>query len=197
MPKIVDHEARRHELLPAVWAVLGREGVNGLTIRSIARETGWSVGVLQHYFPTKRDMIVSAHELAYARAGERIRTATVGKPALVALEALMEEALPLDGERLLEARIEVSAWQLAAADAEFRALHQERVQGFMAEVTAMIGRGRTEGIVCAKAPDELLAHGFIALIDSLSLQAVLSPELVPPSRQRELVRLLLQSLTTV
>ena len=37
MPKIVDHELRRQELLAAAWRVIARTGVVGLTTREIAR----------------------------------------------------------------------------------------------------------------------------------------------------------------
>ena len=42
MPKDVDHDARREELLEAVWRVIARDGMERATIRAIAKETGWS-----------------------------------------------------------------------------------------------------------------------------------------------------------
>ena len=46
MPKEVDHNERREELLEAVWRVIARDGMEGTTIRGIAKESGWSTGVL-------------------------------------------------------------------------------------------------------------------------------------------------------
>ncbi len=36
MPKEVDHDARREELLEAVWQVIARDGIDRATIRVIA-----------------------------------------------------------------------------------------------------------------------------------------------------------------
>ena len=38
MPKIVDWDAQRDEILSATWRVIARDGITGATIRAIARE---------------------------------------------------------------------------------------------------------------------------------------------------------------
>ena len=44
MPKIVDWDARRDEILSATWRVIARDGIAGATIRAIAREANCSRG---------------------------------------------------------------------------------------------------------------------------------------------------------
>ena len=68
MPKIVDHESRRQELVEAAWRVINRVGIDATTVREIAAESGYSTGSLAHYFATKDDILRSALERA-----ERIR----------------------------------------------------------------------------------------------------------------------------
>jgi len=46
MPKVVDWDARRDEVLAATWRVIARHGLAGTTVRKIAREAGYSAGVL-------------------------------------------------------------------------------------------------------------------------------------------------------
>jgi Bacterial regulatory proteins, tetR family len=43
MPKKIDHEERREELVRAVWRVIVDRGVDEATMREIARESGYSV----------------------------------------------------------------------------------------------------------------------------------------------------------
>lgn len=50
MPKIVDHDQRRRELAEAAWKVITEVGIDGATTREIARASGYSTGVLAHYF---------------------------------------------------------------------------------------------------------------------------------------------------
>ena len=38
MPKIVDWDERRDEILSATWRVIARDGIDGATIRAIAKE---------------------------------------------------------------------------------------------------------------------------------------------------------------
>ena len=52
VPKIVDHERRRQELVEAAWRVINRIGLEHTTIREIATESGYSTGALAHYFAT-------------------------------------------------------------------------------------------------------------------------------------------------
>lgn len=192
MPKIVDHDQRREELLQAVWRIVARDGLEAATMRSIAQETGWSSGVLQHYFTSKRDIIVSAHELAYQRVSDRIEAKIQGASAIESLRIALDEALPLDDERLLEARIEVSAWGLAVADPEFLRHRHESTQRWMDYLTEVIGQARADGDVHNPASDEMLAHEMLVLVDALSLEAVLYPHIATPQRQRALADALLQ-----
>jgi len=57
MPKIVDWDARRDEILAATWRVIARDGIARATIRAIAREAGCSRGILAHYFDDKADIL--------------------------------------------------------------------------------------------------------------------------------------------
>ena len=107
MPKIVDHAERRREVLDATWRVIARSGLDTATTRAIAEEAGYSIGVLTHYFSDKQDILVSAHRLAFARARERILAATRTCSGIAALRLAMLEALPLDGERFVEAQVDV------------------------------------------------------------------------------------------
>jgi AcrR family transcriptional regulator len=53
MPKVVDHESYRAELLNGAFALFARVGFAASTMRGIARELGVSTGTLYHYFETK------------------------------------------------------------------------------------------------------------------------------------------------
>jgi AcrR family transcriptional regulator len=53
MPKIVDREAYRREILEKCLHLFSRKGYAKVTMREIAAEVGVSTGTLYHYFPTK------------------------------------------------------------------------------------------------------------------------------------------------
>lgn len=57
MPKTAIVDIRRKEIIKAFFGVIAERGLNGATIRQVAESAGMSVGLLQHYFPNKEEMI--------------------------------------------------------------------------------------------------------------------------------------------
>ena len=57
MPKIVDHDERRLELVDATWRIIARLGIEGATMREIATEAGFANGALKPYFPTRDTLL--------------------------------------------------------------------------------------------------------------------------------------------
>lgn len=56
MPKLVDHEAYRRELLQGSYEIFVRLGFASCTMRVLARELEVSTGTLYHYFDAKEDV---------------------------------------------------------------------------------------------------------------------------------------------
>ncbi len=56
MPKIVDHDQRRSELLDKCLGVFLEKGYAAVTTRELERVTGVSTGILYHYFESKEDL---------------------------------------------------------------------------------------------------------------------------------------------
>ena len=67
MPKIVNWDERRDEILSATWRVIARDGIAKATIRAIAREAHCSPGILAHYFDDKADILGAALLLSHRR----------------------------------------------------------------------------------------------------------------------------------
>ena len=53
MPKIVDHEQRRIEILNASFGAFAENGYAALSMRQLAKSIGVTTGSLYHYFPSK------------------------------------------------------------------------------------------------------------------------------------------------
>src|SRR5215813_1668026 len=113
MPKKVNVDERRADLLVAVWNVIARDGLDKATVRTIARETGRSAGTLAHYFTDKDDVLVSALRLAHERIAARWEEKLSGLRGLSALRELVLDNLPLDDDRDLETRLMANYWSRA------------------------------------------------------------------------------------
>jgi AcrR family transcriptional regulator len=56
VPKIVDHEQYRKELLTKCFDIFAQRGYGATTMRQISQSLGVSTGTLYHYFPSKRTL---------------------------------------------------------------------------------------------------------------------------------------------
>ncbi|WP_249998932.1 TetR/AcrR family transcriptional regulator [Actinoplanes sp. M2I2] len=77
MPKQVDHEQRRRLLSEAVFAVIGTQGFEAVSLRDVAVQAGVSMGTVQHYFPTKQQMLSFALSHMRERVMARLQTTLV------------------------------------------------------------------------------------------------------------------------
>ena len=62
MPKIVDRDRYRKELLEKCFNLFANQGYGSLTMRQIATEIGVSTGTLYHYFSSKEDLFIQSIE---------------------------------------------------------------------------------------------------------------------------------------
>jgi AcrR family transcriptional regulator len=187
VPKIVDHEARREELLEATWRVIARTGIVGVTIREIAREAGVSTGILAHYFESKEDLLAHALRLSHRRVYDRISERTRDIAGLDALRTIMLEALPLDEERLLEAQIEMNFLSLALGNEMLRELQHAEFDRFWDVLHRRVLEAQQAGEISSEVAADWVTHQLIILVEGLSLEAALYPARVQPARQREIL----------
>jgi AcrR family transcriptional regulator len=192
MPKLVDVDARRAELLDAVWRIIPRAGIAGVTTRAIAREANVSNGVLSHYFPDKDSLLIEALRTAYSRAHARMRDATRGLVGLDAVRAIMLEALPVDETRLLEAQIGVSFWALSLGNEHLVEVIRAEWERFWDVLSFRVDEARSLGELADGVDADELTHELVVLIDGVSAQAVLYPSRVLPRRQIEILDSILE-----
>jgi AcrR family transcriptional regulator len=193
MPKIVDWDARRDEILAATWRVIARDGIAKATIRAIAREANCSRGILAHYFGDKADILGSALVMSHRRVAARMDAATAGLSGLKALRVVMTEALPIDAERDLEAQIEISFWGRALGNPDLRELQHAEFERLWARLRRHLTEAAEAGELTPGLDIEFGVHQLVALIDGLSAERVLYPGRVPPERQAALLDRLLES----
>lgn len=80
MPKIVDHDLYRKELLSKCFDLFALYGYGSTTMRQIASGLGVSTGTLYHYFPSKESLFEQLVEyLSYEDTKEQ-KIAELGNP---------------------------------------------------------------------------------------------------------------------
>lgn len=74
MPKLVDHDAYRAELLDGCARLFADRGYGGLSTREVAEAVGVSTGTLYHYFAGKRDLFLRLVEHLTEQLVEVVRS---------------------------------------------------------------------------------------------------------------------------
>jgi AcrR family transcriptional regulator len=175
MPKIVDHEQRRREVLSAARRVIVRDGIDAATTRAIAKEAGYSNGVLAHYFADKDEILLSALRQSHQRIRERLSAKVEGVSGLAALRELLLDNLPLDAERTQETRLEVSFWSRSLASDGLAEIQRAEAAELRSAVRGLLAQARTAGELTTDENLDDLAEHLLALVDGLSLHLLLYP----------------------
>ena len=183
MPKAVDREERREVLLAAVWRVIARDGLERATVRTIAEETGWSTGVLAHYFADKEDILTSALQLSRERIRARWDEKLAGLRGIAALRELVLDNLPLDDERELETRFHFNYWTRLLTHERLAAAQWRQGPELVDRLTGLVEEAQSLGEIDPSVPAADVGERLLALIDGLSLHALLNPERLTRARQ--------------
>lgn len=59
MPKIIDHDQRRKDILDASFKLFAELGYTGLSMRKMAKHMGMTTGMLYHYFENKESLFTA------------------------------------------------------------------------------------------------------------------------------------------
>ncbi|KQR04200.1 TetR family transcriptional regulator [Arthrobacter sp. Leaf141] len=185
MPKIVDHHERRLELVDATWRIIARNGLEGATLREIALEAGFANGALKPYFPTKDTLLEFAFSHVFNRTNQRVAGVLGTMTGLAALRAFCLEVLPLDEERINEARIVIPFWQKAVNDPQKARIHQQSMAEWATTIQRLLAEARAAGDIRAAVDDALLAGQLLDMLLGAQIAAALSPAGSPIAGQAE------------
>jgi AcrR family transcriptional regulator len=194
VPKVVNHDERRSEVLGAVWRVIERVGIERVTVRAIAKEAGYSAGILVHYFEDKEDILTSALRLSHERIRARWADKLQNRVGLDALRELVLDNLPLDDERRLETRLEISYWARALSNDDVLNVQRREAGELHARVFELVEQAQARGELSAARPAAETTELLLALIDGLSLHSMLYPALVSPQLQTSIIERVLAEL---
>lgn len=185
MPKIVDHDARRLELVEVTWRVIARRGFDGVTLRDIAAEAGFANGALKPYFPTRASLMRATFTHVFGRTNERIRGATAGLEGLEALRRFAMEVLPLDVDRLDEARVVIPFWQMAIHEPEFAAVNDEAMAQWRLWIGRWIARGVEIGEIRPEVRSAAAGEALLTFLMGAQVVAVLDAAFNSPRQLGE------------
>jgi AcrR family transcriptional regulator len=159
----------------------------------IAREAGYTTGMLAHYFDSKQDIIIAALRLILRRIDERL-SRPVRDAARPGLLELLLEALPIDAHRHIECAFWITFWGQVTADKRLKRInawvHREYLRLFerCLEVAWM------EWSQWPAATREQVLRSLVTFINGLTASAVANPGDWPAQKQIAQLRLQIELL---
>lgn len=152
----------QHRIVRAARARFLAEGVDGASLRTIARDAGTNVGMVFYYFPSKDDLFLAVVEEVYARL-------------LADLGAALEGDAPL-GNRLARVFVrigrtsddELEVLRLVVREAllsneRFGRIFARMQRGHVGMLLAALGQGVREGALDDAIPPPLLLLATLAM----------------------------------
>ena len=192
MPKIVDHGRRRDEIALVACRVVAEYGFDQATIVRIAREAGYTTGMVAHYFDTKQEIVIAALRLILRRIEERLTAAAgEGDPELL---ALLTEALPVDATRFTECAFWAAFWGQVSADARLKRINAWMHREYLKLFERCLARGWPEWRHWPPRVRDQALRSVVTFINGLTASVVASPRDWPAARQVGQLRLQLEML---
>lgn len=184
MPRVADHDARRLQVAAAVEQLIAQDGLDGVTVARTAAAAGISVGLVQHYFPSKDDMLLHTFTAVRNRIEQRVmadaqRAGDAGARIEQILLAALADLLPFDDVRRRECRV-VLAFTGRTVDSPPLA---EALRASNAHLRALLAQAIHNGKECGEVPPATAEHTEAARVyahlDGLILHSYTDPQTMP------------------
>jgi AcrR family transcriptional regulator len=193
VPKIIDHDQRRSDIVDVTWDLIVRGGIEAATMREIAAAAGFANGALKLYFPSKEDIIAATYERALDMMRQYVELD--GLRGLTALRELCVSSMPIDPERITAGRVLLIFWQMSLANRTMHDKYLEHVREWRGLLHRFLTEGREDGDIVTETPDEQLVDEIVLLNAGANVMSLVAGEFSTVELQHRHLESLLDRLT--
>ncbi len=187
MARQVDHNERRKVFAAAALQVITHQGLEGLTVREVARVAGFTTGALTHYFESKDQVLIAASEHAAEVVRVHMDEFALKPCAREALRELIFSALPTSALKRGRWRFWVAFWERAAYSPEVGQVMRERYREWTSRLVTLIRRAQKEGDAPADLDADHAGRELVALVDGIGVQVLIGAGQFTGPKQRRYV----------
>ncbi|WP_026425667.1 TetR/AcrR family transcriptional regulator [Actinokineospora inagensis] len=172
MPKVIDHDQRRREIVEVAKRLIAEGGFEAATMRSIVTAAGFANGALKHYFAGKDGIIAATFESVLEETAQRMSELDQDLGPVDSLHGFVEAAMPLDAERITSARVLLVLWGHSVANADLATQYRQLLTLWRAELTRRIAAAwdcgeDADGPAVGVLADEIISVTIGANVTSL------------------------------
>ncbi len=175
MPLHRDAAQQRRRIARSALNVLAREGIDALSMRTVARRAGCTIGLINHWFSSREDLITAAWQEAAETVNRNARRAYKEGISL----ALLQESLATSAAKRREQAVWLAFNAMTIGNPKLAAAHARYYAEGRSQLTEMLTQ------VGYSASDAAETAGIIiAAIDGILYNAGIEPKYWTAGRQR-------------
>lgn len=180
---------RRAQILYAAAKVISERGADRARLLDVARTAGVSIGLIQHYFAARHELLAGAFEFCTELWMRDWETAAAREadPRQRLLALLRMSAFEAEGWREVQWRIWIEFWSLCDRDPAFQEQYAGIYEKFRRPFYECIRQGIETGQFTPTAPVEDIIDRLTAQIEGLRVRALIEPERMPRERLFDLL----------
>lgn len=194
MPKIVDHEQKRKLIAESAWSIIEEKGIEHASIRAVAAAAGLSPGALRHYFSTQDELLLFIVDYFLTRVAARGKGLEISPIPLKAAKEVLLQLLPMDTNK----RTQVGVWWTFAirslTSSALQAKKDELIDGLHYLTRAVLDILAKAELLPSSVDMEFESYRLAAVVEGLTILALLRPEIYTPENIERIVTLHIQEL---
>lgn len=176
MPKIIDHDQRRREIVQVAKKLIMEGGFEAATMRSIVTAAGFANGALKHYFASKDAIVAATFESVLGETAERMEALDPSLPPIEGLRGVVEAGMPLDAHRIASGRVLLALWEHSVANPDLAVRYRQLLEQWHDQLTERIAAARGKG----ESPDAPAVGVLADEIISVTIGAHVASLMYPP-----------------
>lgn len=171
MPKIVDRDERRNEIISAYLGLVNEKGFDAVTTRVLTKHLGVSTGSLWNYFESQIELVEEAFRKTFEEQRQRLAKIADTNRGLSALSGFVLEVLPLTASGQDDARTMIEFWQKGPQfERQFSTVQAESEGEWASWARRFLHEAIEDGDVNPALDADLLADILVVLLDGLQMQ---------------------------
>ena len=186
---------RRAEIVSAAGRIIEQKGLEGASLRAIARELGCTTGVLMYHFVNKEGLFHAALDVLFSPFDQRLATAHSGADRLEGVRKTLLLVLPVSKTKQAAARLWLRIVLRAVVDQSLALNYRQRYGILRIGLKELLAEGQKVGEFRQDFDPAVEADILFALVDGLAIQALTEPDRFPSKHLVALVDHQLKRLT--
>lgn len=174
---------RQAQILGAASRVLAERGARALRLSDVADEAGVSIGMVQHYFRTRADLLLHTFRSAYEEAAGALDAISAQEPdPSRRLVQLVRHSIRVDRWPLW-----LEYWGAAYREPEIRSRCEGEYRRWAGHFFDTIEAGVEDGSFTPADPVDDIADRLLVLIDGLAVRLLLQDARIDHERALHLI----------